>query len=829
MWSTGEGGRRRVVTRADSHQSGASRHAPGIPVVPARRRPSPAIVLPRPRHPGLGGSKAGPVAVALVLTALLGAGRGAGQETVGPRTPPPDTLVAGAGAADTGVAVVAAGDARAVRADAPEPSNPFAGFETHYLSNGAKVWFKHLPGAPNVSVSAGVPVGSDADPPGKEQLAHFTEHMLFSDHDGRTEQEIKDAVEGIGGRRNGFTYRDRTWYYVTIGREHGLFAIEWLAGILSPHEMDPAVVDRGRQPVENEIGARPRELFDHVVAALNPGWLAPPDFWEREFGIERTRAPVPDLWRSLRSITPEDLRGFYERYYSPAVMTVTIVGDLDRDEALNRAQRTFGSFPARPVERWATLAEDPGRGRSTYRWGFQSTARYQSRHKLFNASAEDLLTAMFVRDLLNRRLNQRLRYGERKAVYGVSADLVMRGPAAYLQVSGRIDQDDFDFASGIIDEEIGHLRSGSLDASEFEADRAAVIERLRGANQTAESLNAWTRQVFYDPATFTDFPDVLSFYGNLTQNQVASFASRAFDESRRVLSVSRAQPISQGVAVLGVAVLVWITLKVVAWAMTRPVRMKHIRYVAHFRLPVLLRAMYVLGGVALVLAMGRLAAVAVGWGVEGWLLPVDDYVVQHAGLAVLFVVLLAGFAVLVAWPPRKLLVFEDHIRIKSRAWRSRVLKADDIEEIAMGRGGGAWLGCGILRSPPLAFGLIRPGIHLRPRKGRGYFFRSRDTAELAEVLGTWWGRPIPRRAPRKRGGSGAAEGAMAPPLPTASGSPPSPVTPGATVPGVTSGAARGASPPPPPGRGGAAEDEDIDFDGIGLTEEEMRALLGDDG
>ena len=30
--------------------------------------------------------------------------------------------------------------------------NPFAGFETHYLSNGVKVWFKHLPGVPNVSV-----------------------------------------------------------------------------------------------------------------------------------------------------------------------------------------------------------------------------------------------------------------------------------------------------------------------------------------------------------------------------------------------------------------------------------------------------------------------------------------------------------------------------------------------------------------------------------------------------------------------------------------------------------------------------------------------------
>ncbi len=741
-------------------------------------------------------------------------------------------LAGSAGAQETSEAEPAATETRA--------SNPFAGFETHFLSNGVKIWFKHLPGSPNVSVSAGVPVGSDADPPGKEQLAHFTEHMLFSDHDGRTEQEIKDAVEGIGGRRNGFTYRDHTWYYVTIGREHGLFAIEWMAGILSPHEMDPAVVDRGRQPVENEIRARPREFFDHLVAALNPGWLAPPDFWEREFGIERLRAPFPYMWRSLQGITPEDLRGFYDQYYSPAAMTVTIVGDLDRDEALDRAQRTFGSIPARPVERWATAAEDPGRARSTYQWGFQSTAQYQARHKLFYASADELLTAMFVRDLLNRRLNQRLRYGERKAVYGASANLVMRGPAAYVQVSSRIDEDDYDFATAIIDEEIEYLRSGSLATAEFEADRAAVIERLRGANQTAESLNTWTRQLFYDPATFTDFPDVLSFYENLSQSQVASFAARTFDPSRQVLSVTRTQPLSQGMAVLAVAVLVWITLKVVAWALTRPVEMKQIRYVAHFRLPVLLRTAYALGMAAVVLAVGRIAAVGIGWGVDRWIVPVDDYVIQHAGIGGIFVIVLAGFAVLAAWPPRKLLIFEDHIRIKSRAWRSRKLKAEDIEEIALERGFGAWLSRGILRSPPLAFGLIRPGIHLRPKNGRSYFFRTRDTAELAEVLGSWLGRPISQRPVKKRGrksrkaeeAAAATRGAPEATVPGATTSrrpaatAPSRTTPGVTIPGVTSGAAaRGAKPPPPPGP--AEAEEDIDFDSIGLTEEEMRELLGD--
>lgn len=36
----------------------------------------------------------------------------------------------------------------------------------------------------------GMPYGWDADPEGKKELAHLTEHILFSNHDGQTEQEI---------------------------------------------------------------------------------------------------------------------------------------------------------------------------------------------------------------------------------------------------------------------------------------------------------------------------------------------------------------------------------------------------------------------------------------------------------------------------------------------------------------------------------------------------------------------------------------------------------------------------------------------------------------
>lgn len=629
----------------------------------------------------------------------------------------------------------------AAEAPAASLANPFAGFETVRLSNGVKVWFKRLPGAPNVSVSAGIAVGSDADPPGKEQLAHFTEHMLFSDHEGRTEQEIKDAVEGIGGRRNGVTYPDHTWYYVTIGKEHGLFAIEWLAGIMSPHEMVPEVVDRGRQPVENEIGARERDVFDHLFALLEFPWLDPPGFWEREFGIDPRRGPNPYVWRSLHSITPDDLRGFYDRYYAPGGMTVAIIGDLDRDEALIVAERTFGTFPEREVNRLEVTTEDPGRGTDEYHWGFVPTIQYLSTHKLFEPTADELLTALFVRDLLNRRLGQRLRYGERKAVYGASFGLTQRGPAAYLRLITRIDEEDYDFARGVIDEEIEWLRTGSHDTAEFEADRAAVIERLRSSNQTSGALNGWTQSYFYDPDVFEDFPDVVSFYRNLTQEQVASFAAQVFDESRRILSVTRPDPFDPTVTVVAVVALIWGTILLMGRWLTKPVEMREIRYVARLRLSSVLLVAYTLGLIAS-LAVLMIASEVVMSRAGPWIDSIDSYLAQTAATGAIVFVVLALALLIYSAAPRKLLLFSDHIRIKSRAWRSRILHAEDIDEISIRRFPRVWLHPRILRSPPQIFGLLKPGIWIKPRRGRSYFFRARDTEELAEVLGEWWGSPV---------------------------------------------------------------------------------------
>ncbi len=764
-----------------------------------------------------------PAAAVALLAGILttpGLGRAQRPDSLSPASEPSaQTSAPLAGTVDSlaslrplaGLGAEAAQDS--VEAARPLAGNPFAGFETHYLENGLKVWFKRLPGAPNASVSVSIPFGSHWDPRGKEGLAHFTEHMLFSDHDGQTEQQVKDAIEGLGGRRNGYTASDRTWYYATIDKQYGLFAIEWLSGIVSPHAMTPEVVERNRQPIALETNARPREIFEHAWAFLNPSLLLPPDFWQQEYGMDTRGRRRVDRWSTLQAIAPEDLRGFYDTYYVPASMTLTVVGDLDRDEALATAERSFGRLPRRPVPSREISIQDPNRRRATYAWGFPSSVRYTARYKFYHAGAEDELMILFLRDLLTRRLNQRLRYGERKAVYSLQVAYSKRGPAGFLQVRGSIDEGEYDFATGVIEQEIEALRAGTLDPAAFEADRTAVIERLRSGNQTSEALNFWVYRNFYDPGAFSDFPDVLGFYESVRQEEVASFASRNLVPERQVLSVLRIHPISQTVLAAAVLILAWLAVRIVGWGLTNPVTMSDIRYVARFRMPIVFRIVSVLAVAGVGLVLARITLFGLQWVTLAYVATVDDFVVQSAGYALMLVSLLALLLVYLSRFPRKLLVFPDHLRVKALVYRSRILKPGDLEEISLRRFHRAWLSRDLFRSFPMTLGLLRPGIYLRPSKGRAYFFRTRDTKELVDVLGAWRGAPLTEVGSERDEAEPPAEISRSPDAarqPTKSQAPPEALPPAVAGPTPTE-----------------ESHDDIDFDGVGLTDDEMEELLGE--
>jgi len=182
---------------------------------------------------------------------------------------------------------------------------------------------------------------------------------------------------------------------------------------------------------------------------------------------------------------------------------------------------------------------------------------------------------------------------------------------------------------------------------------------------------------------------------------------------------------------------VWIAFRLVAFGLTKPIDMTSIRYVARFRLSLPFRVVLiaVMGGLALVI--GRTLVIGFEWIALRYVATTDSYWVQVSSYGAMLVTGIAVMVTYMAMIPRKILVFPDHLRIKGLAYRSRILEPGDIEDIGPARFGSVWFSKQLARTTPLTLGVVRPGILLKPVKGRAYFFRVRNSPELLQVLERW--------------------------------------------------------------------------------------------
>jgi len=81
------------------------------------------------------------------------------------------------------------------------------------------------------------------------------------------------------------------------------------------------------------------------------------------------RIPTIGWLSDLQSMTREDLYSHYRGYYVPNNATLVIVGDVDADDALRRADAHFGRIPPGtvPLRQWTTEPEQTGERRLTIR------------------------------------------------------------------------------------------------------------------------------------------------------------------------------------------------------------------------------------------------------------------------------------------------------------------------------------------------------------------------------------------------------------------------------------------------------------------------------
>jgi zinc protease len=222
------------------------------------------------------------------------------------------------------------------------PATPVLAFERHTLDNGLRIVLHRDDSLPLVAVNLWYHVGSKNERPGRTGFAHLFEHMLFQGSEHVPTHDHFRLIQQVGGVANGSTWFDRTNYYVTVPA-HQLDLALWLESdrmgfflpALTQENLDTqrdVVMNERRQRVENQpyglAGERLHEL-------LYP--QGHPYHW-----------PVIGYMEDIAAATLEDVRTFFRTYYTPNNSVLTLVGDFQPEDALERIAAWFGEIPAGP-------------------------------------------------------------------------------------------------------------------------------------------------------------------------------------------------------------------------------------------------------------------------------------------------------------------------------------------------------------------------------------------------------------------------------------------------------------------------------------------------
>lgn len=211
------------------------------------------------------------------------------------------------------------------------------------LANGLKVIMLENHKAPVVTFQVWYRVGSRNEPWRRTGMSHVLEHMMFKGTPAVSGGDFSRIVQENGGNYNAFTSTDYTAYFETmsadrIGIAIGLEADRMRNLVLRQEDFRTermVVMEERRQRTDDNPKAY---MVEQLHAAA---FVEQPYHW-----------PIIGWMSDLGSLTLEDLRAYYERFYSPANAFLVVVGDFRKGEMLKKITDAFGQLPAAtPPER----------------------------------------------------------------------------------------------------------------------------------------------------------------------------------------------------------------------------------------------------------------------------------------------------------------------------------------------------------------------------------------------------------------------------------------------------------------------------------------------
>ena len=201
------------------------------------------------------------------------------------------------------------------------------------LANGLRVVLSPERSAPVVTVGVYYEVGFRLEPRGRTGFAHLFEHLMFQGSEHLEKMELARLIQQNGGMLNGSTRTDFTNYFEVLPKA----ALELALWLEADRMRGPMIT---QQELDNQRDVVKNEVRVNVLNRPYGGfpWL---DITERAFSNWHNAHNGYGEFADLDAADLDDVRRFFETYYSPQNSVLAVVGDIDVEPTFELVRREF--------------------------------------------------------------------------------------------------------------------------------------------------------------------------------------------------------------------------------------------------------------------------------------------------------------------------------------------------------------------------------------------------------------------------------------------------------------------------------------------------------
>ncbi|MGE5606180.1 MAG: M16 family metallopeptidase [Bacteroidota bacterium] len=206
-------------------------------------------------------------------------------------------------------------------------------FHLKTMPNGLKVIYKVIP-SNMVTANMIVPTGTLNEPRGLRGISHLLEHLIYRGTENSAASNFRNLLIDDGGTYNGFTFLERTEYFLTVPSENFPKALSFYLEMLFQPQLDETYIGLEKKiiGVENVLRSQPGNAFFLYLNELTEHLL--------DHGVS--------------SITREDLVHYHQQFYNPQQMTLIVTGVFKPEELFDLLKGIQSSPPENtftPVQR----------------------------------------------------------------------------------------------------------------------------------------------------------------------------------------------------------------------------------------------------------------------------------------------------------------------------------------------------------------------------------------------------------------------------------------------------------------------------------------------